>query len=96
VASYGRSALSTYLEEALAETAAQVGVNGLRAGFRGVYFPVKFGYVTFMRKTVLQGKTVRPFLPEIGGLLAGGFIFGGVRYEIWWSPRRPKAAEQTK
>ena len=42
-ASYDRSALVTYLEEALAETAAQVGVNGVRAGFRGACFPVRFG-----------------------------------------------------
>ncbi len=92
-ASYTRSSLAVYLEEALAETAAQVGVNGVRAAFRGVSFPVKFGYVTLLRETMIRGQRVRPFLPELGGLTAGGFIYGGVAYEIWWSPQRPKPAD---
>jgi hypothetical protein len=92
-ASYSRSSLSKYLEEALAETAAQVGVNGLRAGFRGVSFPVQFGYVTLLREVTVGYRTVRPFLPELGGLTAGGFVFGGVAYEVWWTPSPPKPAD---
>lgn len=91
--SYARSALSKYLEEALAETAAQVGVNGISSAFRGVVFPVRFGYVTLLREVVINGRRVRPFLPELGGLCAGGFIFGGIRFEYWWSPTQPKAVE---
>lgn len=91
--SYARSSLSTYLEEALAETAAQVGVNGIRAAFRGIAFPVKFGYVTLLRETQIGYRTVRPFLPELGGVCAGGFIFGGIAFEIWWTPRLPKPAK---
>ena len=91
--SYSRSALSKYLEEALAETAAQVAVNGLRSAFRGVSFPVQFGYVTLLREVVINGKLVRPFLPELGGLCAGGFVFGGIPFEYWWSPTPPKAVD---
>jgi hypothetical protein len=88
--SYTRSALSKYLEEALVELAAQVGVNGLRAGFRGVTFPVKFGYVTLLREVTVGHRVLRPFLPELGGLSVEGFIFGGLAYEIWWTPTEPK------
>jgi hypothetical protein len=43
---YLKSAFMTYLEEALAETIAQVGVNGFRAAVEGIKFPVSGGYVT--------------------------------------------------
>jgi hypothetical protein len=39
---------------------------------------------------------VRPFLPELGGLCAGGFIFAGVPFEYWWSPTQPKAADTSQ
>lgn len=91
--SYSRSALSKYLEEALAETVAQVGVNGLRSAFRGVSFPVQLGYVTLLREVIINGRRVRPFLPELGGLCAGGFIFAGIPFEYWWTPAQPKAVD---
>jgi len=77
--SYERSALVKYIEEALAETVAQVGVNGARATFRGISFPVQGRYVTVLRA---DGK-LRPFAPEAGGLLAGGFLVAGMVIEIW-------------
>jgi hypothetical protein len=43
---YDKSALCRYLEEALAESYAQVTVNGLRALPDGLTFPVRNGYVT--------------------------------------------------
>ena len=58
--------------------AAQVGVNGVRAGFQGVTFPVKFGYVTLLREVQRGHRVLRPFLPELGGLSVEGFIFGGL------------------
>jgi hypothetical protein len=91
--SYNRSSLSKYLEEAIAETAAQVGVNGITAAFRGVAFPVQAGYVTIFREVVVGGQRLRPFVPEAGGLCSGGFIFGGIAYEIWWTPTAPKATK---
>ncbi len=47
--SYSRSPLSVYIEEALAETVAQVGVNGFRSVFEGIAFPVKNGYVSLIK-----------------------------------------------
>jgi hypothetical protein len=87
--SYTCSALSRYLEEALAETAAQVGVNGLRAGFQGVTFPVKSGCVTLLREVQVGQRIVRPFSPELGGLSVEAFIFGGIAYETWWTTSEP-------
>jgi hypothetical protein len=84
--SYSRSALSKFLEEAVAETVAQVSVNGFRSVFRGIYFPVQNRYVTLLR---IDGRT-RPFLPEAGGLVAGGFMLYGMIFEIWDTPRPPR------
>jgi len=43
---YWRSAFLTYLEEALAETIAQLRVNGVGGLLTGLKFPVANGYVT--------------------------------------------------
>ena len=43
---YLRSALLQYLEEALAETVAQLRVNGTAGALQGLRFPVANGYVT--------------------------------------------------
>jgi hypothetical protein len=43
---YSRSALLRYLEEALAETYAQLRVNGLAMALEAIRFPIKAGYVT--------------------------------------------------
>jgi hypothetical protein len=84
--SYERSALSKYLEEALAETIAQVSVNGFRSTFRGVTFPVRGRYVTLLR---VEGKRL-PFLPEVGGLVVGGFWIHGMKFQIWSTARPPR------
>lgn len=84
--SYSRSALSKFLEEAVAETAAQVSVYGFRGVFRGISFPVQNRYVTLLR----VDRGVRPFLPEAGGLVAGGFVLHGMVFEIWDTPRPPR------
>jgi hypothetical protein len=91
--SYARSALSKYLEEALAETIAQVGVNGFGSAFSGIAFPVKNGYVTIFREVVRNGRVLRPFGPELGGICASGFGIGGTRYEIRWSMMKPRPVE---
>lgn len=49
-ASYVRSSLWRYLEEALAETVAQVGVTGFSKFFRGIRFPIENGYMYLMRR----------------------------------------------
>jgi hypothetical protein len=88
-ASYVRSPLSKYLEEALAETVAQVGVNGLRSAFTGISFPVTNGYVTLLRKGVSGDRILYPVIPELAGLVVGGFVLGGDSYEIRFSAGRP-------
>jgi hypothetical protein len=89
MASYVRSPLSKYLEEALAEAAAQVGANGLRSIFTGVSFPVTNGYVTLLRKGVSGERTLYPVLPELAGLVVGGFLLGGDSYEVRFTAGRP-------
>jgi hypothetical protein len=46
MAGYTRSALLVYVEEALAETVAQLRVNGLSGALQGIKFPVANGYVS--------------------------------------------------
>ena len=46
---YTRSALLTYLEEALAETIAQLRVNGLQGLTTGIRFPIANGYITLQQ-----------------------------------------------
>jgi hypothetical protein len=48
-AAYDNSQLVKYIEEALAETFAQVKVNGVKGFLNGIAFPVKYGYVTVGR-----------------------------------------------
>lgn len=69
--SYDRSSLSMYLEEALAESFAQVSVNGARGLFTGVTFPVRYGYVSLFTKYAVQDGVVMPVVPEIAGLFLG-------------------------
>jgi hypothetical protein len=72
--SHVKSSLRRYLEEALAETIAQVGVNGAKGVLEGIRFPVSNGYVTLLRQGTTAG-----VLTELGGLLgtamAGGLVF---------------------
>lgn len=65
---YARSGLCKYLEEALAETYAQVKVNGVRALPDGLAFPIRNGYVS---------------LGRVAGEGAIGTIsYGGVLYAV--------------
>ena len=77
-ASYFRSSLSRYLEEAVAETRALVRVDGLRQAMVGVRFPVRSGYVYLIRRgadpkyfdpAVYGGSGV---LPEAAGVISVG------------------------
>lgn len=84
--SYMRSSLWRYIEEALAETIAQVGVNGFKQLVAGLKFPVDNGYM-FMR----HGGGYSPLftgagaIPEAAGLLYTGMV-SGVAIEIWFQP----------
>jgi hypothetical protein len=64
---YAKSQLCRYIEEALAESYAQVQVNGLRALPEGLKFPVTHGYVTVSR---VIGEAA------IGTITYGGIVYG--------------------
>lgn len=69
MAAYQKSEMFRFLEEALAETFAQVKVNGLRALPEGLSFPFRNGYVT-VSGTVREGA-------------AGTIVYGGVLYGVY-------------
>jgi hypothetical protein len=80
--SYVRSSLYRYIEEAIAETVARVGVEGFQKFFTGVRFPVREGYVYFLR-----GGGFHPdykgvgVLREAGVLLYTGIV-AGIQVEV--------------
>jgi hypothetical protein len=84
--SYWRSSLWRYIEEALAETVAQVGVTGFRNFFTGVRFPVSQGYMY-----LTKGGGYNPtflgsgLIPESAALLYNGVV-GGIAFELWFEP----------
>ena len=65
---YDKSALCQYIEEALAETYAQVKVNGVRALPEGLTFPIRNGYVSL--KAVAKEAAI------------GTIVYGGVLYAV--------------
>jgi hypothetical protein len=91
-ASYIRSSLYRYIEEAVAETVAQVGVNGFREFFTGVRFPVKNGYM-YLRQA---GGAIHPkhlghgLIPEGKAVVWVG-VASGVALELCFLPGAPKS-----
>ena len=84
--SYFRSSLWRYIEEALAETIAQVGVTGIRNFFVGIRFPVKSGYMHLRRGGGFNPRfSGTGALPEAAGLLYNGTI-SGIAFEVWFMP----------
>lgn len=62
-----------YLAEAIAETVAQVGVNGFRGVFKGICLPIRERYVTFLtprapaltpRNSLLSAEALRTLWDE--------------------------------
>jgi hypothetical protein len=94
-ASYQRSALRKYLEEAFAEALGQVGVYGVGKLPVAFGFPVTGGYVTVLvqRTVVIQGRmeTLMPVVPEVAGLLIGTMNVGGTDWNIYHHSHRPQA-----
>ena len=85
-ASYRHSSLSRYLEEALAETAAQVRVFGASETFVGVRFPIKSEYVFLLRSgagpghsSALRGSGI---LTEVAGLTSIGLVSSGMTFDV--------------
>ena len=84
--SYMRSSLWRYVEEALAETVAQVGVNGMRNFFVGLRFPVKSGYMYLTKGGGFSGHfTGSGAIPEGAALLYNGIV-AGLAFELWFQP----------
>jgi hypothetical protein len=83
-ASYIRSSLWLYIEKALAETVAQIGVYGLRQFLVGIRFPVNNGYVYLMRgggySPAMAGAGI---IPEGAALIASGIMFG-ISFRLWF------------
>jgi hypothetical protein len=69
---YWRSSLLRYIEEALAESYAQLRVEGARKLIVGIRFPIENGYITVSE---LAGE----------GVAIGNIIVGGVRFGVWVS-----------
>jgi hypothetical protein len=85
-ASYRHSSLSRYLEEALAETAAQVRVFGMSELFVGVRFPIRAQYVYLLRSGAGSGHSAMlrgsGLLTEIVGLTTFGLVAAGMPFDV--------------
>ena len=82
---YNRSHLLRYIEEALAETYAQLRVNGISGLLEGLRFPIKNGYVTVSRLVTEAaiGTTV------VGGITYGVYIAAEEATEVSAPPPAP-------
>lgn len=84
--SYAGSSLFRYLEEVLAETRAQVKVKGWGRLFSSVRFPLRGGYVYWVKAGSDPALAVwggRGVIPEGAGLIASGFM-AGVQMQLWY------------
>lgn len=81
IAGYRRSAFLRYLEEALAETYAQLRVHGIRNLPNGIRFPIENGYVT-LRAVVTEA--------SIGTVTYGGITYG---VYVWASQESSQETE---
>ena len=84
IRSYFQSSLWRFCEEALCETVAQVGVDGLRKGYVGLRFPISNGYVYLLKgggySAAMAGRGI---IPEGAALLANGIV-QGLAFQLWF------------
>jgi hypothetical protein len=80
--SYVRSSLYRYIEEAIAETVARVGVEGFRKFFVGVRFPVREGYVYFLRGGGFDARFKGAGVLREAGVLLYTSVVYGVQVEV--------------
>ena len=78
---YYRTALFKYLEEALAETVAQIKVNGLSGLIEGITFPVRNGKLYLKFKKVPLGRALL-----LEGMHFMTIVVGTVQVEILFQP----------
>jgi hypothetical protein len=74
---YMKSSLLKYLEEAMAETYAQLKVNGISGLPEGLQFPVKNGYVKLWKLGPVADTPALPLAAEaaIGTIAVGGYLY---------------------
>jgi hypothetical protein len=86
-ASYRYSSLSRYLEEALAESYAQLKMNGISDGVAAIRFPVQRNYVYLLRRGGYHPKMAgQGIIPELLGLTVGAIKIDGVWHDIFLGP----------
>jgi hypothetical protein len=86
-ASYRYSSLSRFLEEALAESHAQLRVNGFRDGVNAIGFPIHQNYVYLLRREgYRKGWEGQGIIPEALGLGIGAIQIDGVWHDIFFGP----------
>jgi hypothetical protein len=91
--SYFHSSLWRYIEEAMCETVAQVGVNGFRKFFVGIKFPVGNGYMFLTKGGGFESEfTGFGLLPEAAALIYNGMVYGIV-IELRFAPQSPPVRE---
>lgn len=78
MSAYARSAILKYLEEALAESFAQIRVNGLAHILTGIRFPVTNGYLT-LQQLACEGAEI------------GKIVFGTERFSLQFIAGAPTA-----
>ena len=88
--SYVRSSLYRFLEELLAETIARVGINGFSEVFIGLCFPVRNGYVFWMKagsafEATWKGSGV---IVEGAALIHNGVV-SGFAYNLLFAATQP-------
>jgi hypothetical protein len=84
--SYVGSSLYRYIEEALAETMAQVGVQGFRHFFEGVRFPLRNRYMYFVKGGGYRSSWLgEGLLREAAGLVHSGVVLG-FAYDLYLTP----------
>jgi hypothetical protein len=79
MAAYEKSAFLRYLEEALAESYAQLRVNGIKGLPAGIRFPIANGYVT-LRAVATEAAV---------GLAFGTVTVGGIVYAVYVESAQP-------
>jgi hypothetical protein len=92
-ASYVRSSLWRYIEEAMAETIARVGVNGFRDSITGIRFPVSRNYVYLAKgggySAAFEGSGL---VPEGAGLLYTSMV-AGIAVEVRFVATNPRVRQ---
>jgi hypothetical protein len=87
--SYVRSSLYRYIEEAVCETVARVGVNGFREFFTGMKFPVKSGYMYLRRGGGFDQRFRGHGLVPEGKAVVWVGVASGVALELLFVPGVP-------